>query len=1017
MLGATELTAVLGATPAGTDRAPMKGKFDSYLRACTNIGLHLLYIEPGSKAPIDYRTEHQIEADRKRLESMDRKGDAAGWNLAINDSSTLIKYGNQGRERQSKHALQQLDNWARKEKIGPFHPDYISATVATKTAFTEFNTAGKKEKKNLSERLTPFSIEIAHSEGEYQAVSEAFNDALDLLVKGANPSNKTAAYLDVEWNSRVADIVTAASTLLNLGEEKGVDKDIVSDALDAVSSFKVTMSPLAIDFDKAIAKEKSAAVQNGPLSPEYLSEKESIEQKAETAPLSLAMEPGASRVVVIDADTEEEVQAFQKYWYEQTGDPRALIASPTVRTPGAFGRNHGEWKHKNGGHYYMRLPEGYDLPENTPGKIPVKVDLDEDTSSEFTIMLHSGYVLIPPSSRVEGRYRLISDDLPWLDWVQDLIEERAAEATEHKEKREKKKTKTPNAQPSAPQRSSDPLFNYFTYDQDVDIDSHILKWGEKTSWSELLEPHGWNYAGFTDKCGCDIWTAPGDHASPKSATAHDSLCSEGTTDAGGRLHIWTDNPGPEFDNDIAHNRRSFSKLQADTLLNFEGNTAKAMKSHDIPIRGNQSNDDYIDNVIEFNARLFGDLGSEFEEDEYQPTTLRPFREVRNVKPPTYLVDQTLEEHGLIAINGPSGVGKSYVVLDLLCSIATETTWLGRATKQVRVGYAAGEGFSGAVTRIRAWEAARLDAVGKDFSGTLDDNLFVADQAFDLNQMSKDPSEMRRIIEMIRATNVELLVLDTWARSIPGVDENSAEEIGEIIKKLDIVRKITNCAICVVHHTAKGNPDEGRGSTALKGATDSELLVSNYDTPDVSQYPGKPIAVRVTKQKNAAEWDEPSVCCISKLDFEDETWKDVEVPPGFTIADSPPGWAVITDTIGMFSGAGLGQNNYGARETKTGLSYKDVMPSEICTTIWDMLRERNSVSATRAEIISFIGDRLYHTLQATPSQKQEILAALNTCVQMHIVQKIGQSFTVNKATPNRDVALRKITDSFKEDADA
>jgi ABC-type branched-subunit amino acid transport system substrate-binding protein len=59
-----------------------------------------------------------------------------------------------------------------------------------------------------------------------------------------------------------------------------------------------------------------------------------------------------------------------------------------------------------------------------------------------------------------------------------------------------------------------------------DSDDEVARWGAGISWAEILEPTDWINTGKSDYCGCDIWTAPGLHATEKSATAHEPGCRE-----------------------------------------------------------------------------------------------------------------------------------------------------------------------------------------------------------------------------------------------------------------------------------------------------------------------------------------------------------------------------------------------------------------------------------------------------------------------------------------------------------
>ena len=90
-----------------------------------------------------------------------------------------------------------------------------------------------------------------------------------------------------------------------------------------------------------------------------------------------------------------------------------------------------------------------------------------------------------------------------------------------------------------------------------------------------------------------------------------------------------------------------------------------------------------------------------------------------------------------------------------------------------------------------------------------------------------------IAAYIARQGIGLVVFDTFARMSAGLEENSATDVGKAVRRFDKLRELTNAGVCVVHHTAKGSPDTARGSSALNGALDSELLV-RMATWDVSQ---------------------------------------------------------------------------------------------------------------------------------------------------------------------------------------
>jgi hypothetical protein len=187
--------------------------------------------------------------------------------------------------------------------------------------------------------------------------------------------------------------------------------------------------------------------------------------------------------------------------------------------------------------------------------------------------------------------------------------------------------------------------------------------------------------------------------------------------------------------------------------------------------------------------------------------------------PDYLVDGLLERDTMALVFGDPAAGKSFLTIDLGASIATGTSFHGRATKPGAVIYIAGEGHGGLARRRMAWEAERsvsLDGAPL-FASTVAGNFL-------------DPTTTEEVIAAIRATaNTEgppvLIVVDTLARNFGAGDENSTQDMNRFIAAIDQTRaQWPGCAALVVHHTGHGNKTRSRGSFALTGAVDAEYRV-------------------------------------------------------------------------------------------------------------------------------------------------------------------------------------------------
>lgn len=230
---------------------------------------------------------------------------------------------------------------------------------------------------------------------------------------------------------------------------------------------------------------------------------------------------GASNLIVVDADTDDEVDALH-LWAVKNNDGTRWPNSPTVATPGVADK--GETKHANGGHWYICVDT---LPDDA-GDVPLK-----GGTSKAVAMTGGRQVLLPgcvrdnvadpnvPNYVTVGKV-LTPDDAPGV----------VKSVTDKAEGKRARKPTPPRAARSS--RAGAPP-------SPVSV-SPVDRWAENTLWADLLEPDGWENTGDADQCGCDTWTAPGVHASPKSATAHDGTCQHSST--GGALQIWT-STGPD----------------------------------------------------------------------------------------------------------------------------------------------------------------------------------------------------------------------------------------------------------------------------------------------------------------------------------------------------------------------------------------------------------------------------------------------------------------------------------------
>jgi hypothetical protein len=167
------------------------------------------------------------------------------------------------------------------------------------------------------------------------------------------------------------------------------------------------------------------------------------------------------------------------------------------------------------------------------------------------------------------------------------------------------------------------------------------------------------------------------------------------------------------------------------------------------------------------------------------------------------------------VHGPSGGGKTFVVLDWCLRIASSTPdWCGNKVRPGHVVYLAGEGHHGLKGRIAAWKHHHQ-------SGKL--NMWLSKHGCDLNT----PAGYLKVLEHIRILpeTPKVIVVDTLHRFLAG-DENSAQDAKTMLDACGNLMMEFNCTVILVHHT--GVSDEAqhraRGSSAWRGALDIEISV-------------------------------------------------------------------------------------------------------------------------------------------------------------------------------------------------
>jgi putative DNA primase/helicase len=192
-------------------------------------------------------------------------------------------------------------------------------------------------------------------------------------------------------------------------------------------------------------------------------------------------------------------------------------------------------------------------------------------------------------------------------------------------------------------------------------------------------------------------------------------------------------------------------------------------------------------------------------------TLLSSQALADVPVPPWRVKGIFPTQGLAAIYGPSTSGKSFLSLDLACSIALGNSWFGFTTRQCPVIYIALEGEGGFPKRIRAWAQYNCHPPPSQLN-------FIINEPFDIT----DQTHVSQLAAVIPKNCV--VIIDTLNRSAPDKDENTSEGMGAILSGCKALQNLTQSLIILIHHTGKDESRGLRGHSSLLAAVDSCIEV-------------------------------------------------------------------------------------------------------------------------------------------------------------------------------------------------
>jgi hypothetical protein len=233
-------------------------------------------------------------------------------------------------------------------------------------------------------------------------------------------------------------------------------------------------------------------------------------------------------------------------------------------------------------------------------------------------------------------------------------------------------------------------------------------------------------------------------------------------------------------------------------------------------------------------------------------------------PASELVERLLTAEGGSLVYGASNSGKTFLAIDLACAVARGTRWMGRQTESGLVVYLAAESPSSVQSRLQAYQQHHRVRVP---------NFAIVQSSIDLFGGDGDThaiiSEVRSIEEE-RGQKVRLIVGDTLARMSAGANENAGQDMGQVVRRFDLIRSVCKAHFILIHHSGKAQAAGARGWSGVRAAVDTEIEVTDSATGHCAEITkqrdlnskGERIGFRLQPiTLGGTRWGTPATSCI------------------------------------------------------------------------------------------------------------------------------------------------------------
>lgn len=313
--------------------------------------------------------------------------------------------------------------------------------------------------------------------------------------------------------------------------------------------------------------------------------------------------------------------------------------------------------------------------------------------------------------------------------------------------------------------------------------------------------------------------------------------------------------------------------------------------------------------------------------------------VHDIRTPAQAVAGRFVENGLAVIAGESGVGKTFIAVDLAMSLTTGAShWLGAkvAARPWRVAYAIPEGFGYFKYRLYAW---KLRAAGASDDEWIDERAIDLPAGLAISQdrvRLLDDDSVAAFIDAASEATPNVVILDTWTRH--GGPELDPGEMVHALENVDRIRTDLDALVIVVYHTPL-TAVRLRGAQHIDQAADTVMLCTPKDDGAIDaafeQRDLEPARLTIARRQVVLPWTDPDTggrrtsCLVSLADrSEDSTRNRVRANARRGHEADIVGWVRLHPGVSPSDVvAGIGRNKSGVIAEINALVERGVLIAE------------------------------------------------------------------------------------------